>query len=83
MTREEAKSEIMQIYGMLSPQKQMAINVLMAGEIYDNISDDGTMFINVEGGRKVSRIFVSSEDGWNTLFYTDGLYYPSISTRRK
>ena len=30
MTREEAKSELMQIYGMLSEEKKQALDVLMA-----------------------------------------------------
>lgn len=32
MTREEAKTEIMQIYGSLSEEKKMALDVLMAQE---------------------------------------------------
>ena len=43
MTREEAKSELMQIYGMLSEKKKMALDVLMAQADGDLISRQDTL----------------------------------------
>lgn len=61
MTKEEIKKYLMNM--------REAINVLEK-ELCEDISEDGTLTVNVEDGSKVSRVFVCGDNHFG------GLYYP-------
>lgn len=69
MTREQAKSELMQIYGMLSEEKKQALDVLMA-------QADGEYISKTELLKAIDTWDKFGVDDTNSLFRLDNLSLP-------